>query len=49
MTSHLIAVFTDSIYKYLPQTVGGIKIELHCRRGACVDCIRRGKIYIRIV
>ena len=49
MTSHSIAVFSDSIYKYLPSTVDGIDFELHCRRGACVDGIRRGKIYICVM
>ena len=49
MTSHSIAVFSDSIYKYLPSTVDGIDFELHCRHGACVDGICRGKIYICVV
>ena len=44
--SYLVAVYSDSIYKYLPQNVDGVEFVVYVRRGAGVADIRRGEIRI---
>ena len=39
-----MAVFTNSIFKYLPEKVGAVDFDLHCKRGGRVNDIRKGKI-----
>ena len=42
--AYCVAVFTDSIFKYLPERVGAVDFHLHCRRGGHVNDIRKGKV-----
>ena len=44
--SCLVAVYLDSIYKYLPQNVDGVEFEVYVRRGAGGADIRCGEIRI---
>ena len=44
--SFLVALYSDSIYKYLPQNVDGVKFDVYVRCGAGVADIRCGDIRI---
>ena len=44
--SCLVAVYSDSIYKLLPQNVEDVEFDVHVRRGGGVANIRRGEIRI---
>ena len=44
--SCLVALYSDSIYKLLPQNVEDFEFDVHVRRGGGVANIRRGEIRI---
>ena len=44
--SCLVALYSDSIYKLLPQNVEDVEFDVHVRRGGGVANIRRGEIRI---